>query len=321
MKNFGRIMLIVGMVIGSGFASGKEIAVFFSRFGYFSYIFIPFAFLLFFGVFYWILSHGKNGIEKISSSKFYSSLYILISLVFTSSMFAGTKTTISTNVIPFDVVIVFFLLIFCIYVAKNGLLVLTKINSYLIPFTIFILMLCLIKNRGAIVTFENGSFFSGILFSILYVVMNISTSSFVIGQLGQSMSKRSMIIVSFFASFILSILLLFINLTLLKHPESLSYSMPLLQISGGYVYVLMRIVIFVGCLTTLLSLVYTTSQNLQKLEICGVFNILISIILPFLASFLGFGKIVSILYPIVSVLGILLVIPFLEIFNKTKNRG
>ena len=96
--------------------------------------------------------------------------------------------------------------------------------------------------------------------------------------------------------------------------------MPLLQISGGYVYVLMRIVIFVGCLTTLLSLVYTTSQNLQKLGICGVLNILISIILPFLASFLGFGKIVSILYPIVSVLGILLVIPFLEIFNKTKNR-
>ena len=50
MKEFGKVMLIIGMVIGSGFASGKEIAVFFSRFGWLSYVFIPIAFLLFFSL-------------------------------------------------------------------------------------------------------------------------------------------------------------------------------------------------------------------------------------------------------------------------------
>lgn len=304
-------MLIIGTVIGSGFASGKEIAVFFSRFGVFSYIFIPFAFLLFFGVFFWILSHGESGIQKISSSKLFLSLYVIVSLVFTSSMFAGTKATILTNNYIIDVLLLVFLIVICVYVAKRGLFVLTNINAYLIPFTILILIICLIKNHGEILSFENGSFFSGFLFSILYVIMNISTSSLLMGQIGKSMTKKSILIVSFFAALVLAILLFFINFTLLSNPESLNYSMPLLEMSQGYVYILMRLVIFIGCLTTLLSLVYTTSQSLKKLGICGVFNILVSVFLPFLASFLGFGKIVSILYPIVSVLGVVLVIPFL----------
>ena len=312
MRIFGKIMLIIGMVIGSGFASGKEIAVFFSRFGCFSYIFIPFAFLLFFGVFFWILSHGKSGTEKLNSSKILLSLYTSISLVFTSSMFAGTKTTMSFGNKVVDIVLIIILLLTCVYVSKTGIKALEKFNSYLIPITIVILIVCLIKNVGHEIIYLKGSFPLGFMFSILYVVMNVSTSSFVMGQMGKTMTKKEIFWVSFFASLILSVLLLFINFVILTNFESLNYSMPLLQISNGVVYVLMRIVIFVGCLTTLLSLVYTTSKSLSKLGIGGVFNFFISVFFPFVLSFLGFGKIVSFVYPVASVVGICLLFPFVK---------
>ena len=137
------------------------------------------------------------------------------------------------------------------------------------------------------------------------------------GQMGKKMTRKEMILVSFFSSLILSVLLMFINLVILSNPESLNYSMPLLELSSGGVKFLMKSVIFVGCLTTLLSLVYTISQSLSKLKVRGVFNILISVFLPFGASFLGFGKIVSNLYPVVSVLSILLIAPF---FFPIKSR-
>lgn len=321
MKEFGKVMLIIGMVIGSGFASGKEIAVFFSRFGWLSYVFIPIAFLLFFGVFYWILYYGKKGVQKFYSSKAFLIISVVVSLVFTSSMFAGTTATISTGIKWIDIFLIISLLIGCVIVSQKGVGLLAKINSYLIPFTIVVLFGCLTKNVGQSQSFVNGDFFSGSLFSILYVVMNVSTSCLVMGMLGQDMTKKQILIVSFFASLILALLLTFINFVLLGNEGSLLLSMPLLEISSGKIYTLMRVVIFLGCLTTLISLVFTISQSLKKLGVFGFFNIFISVFFPFFASFLGFGQIVSVLYPIVSVLGIFLLVPFLpweKLFRKKE---
>lgn len=310
MRDFGRIMLIIGTVIGSGFASGKEIAVFFSRFGSLSYVFIGLAFFLFFGVFYWILSYGNKGMSKLNSSKFFLILSVVVSLVFTSSMFAGTTATMSFSLLPLDIFLILALLIICIYVSQKGIKLLAKINTFLIPAAIVVLICCLINNFSSQPGFINGSFFSGSFFSVLYVVMNVSTSCLVMGQLGEQMTKKSRLIVSFFSALILAVLLVFINYVILSNDGSINLSMPLLEISSGSIKILMRIVIFLGCLTTLLSLVYTISQALLKLGVYGVFNVFISVILPFCTSFMGFGNIVSILYPFVSVLGIFMLYPF-----------
>ena len=55
MATFSVVLAIVGTIVGSGFISGKEIAVFFTRFGLFSYPCIFLAFFLFWGIFYLIL--------------------------------------------------------------------------------------------------------------------------------------------------------------------------------------------------------------------------------------------------------------------------
>jgi len=310
MKNFGRIMLIIGTVIGSGFASGKEIAVFFSRFGVFSYIFILLAFFLFSLVFYWLLAFGERGIKRYSSSKILLCISVFVSMVFTSSMFAGTTTTIKTDHIFIDIFLVLCLLFTCFFVSKKGVGSLANINAILIPFAIVILIICLCSNIGESESFSNGNIFSGGLFALLYVIMNVSTSSIVVGEMGRKMKKKDRLIVAIFSSLILTILLGFINYVLLSNKGSLNLSMPLLELSSGWYHSMMRVVIFLGCLTTLLSLVFTTSESLRKLGVKTYLNPIISIILPFFISFFGFGNIVSILYPIVSALGITLLLPF-----------
>ena len=67
MKTISVLFAIIGTVIGSGFISGKEIAVFFARFGFWSIPCIILSFLLFWGFFYAILIKGQNIIEKLKS--------------------------------------------------------------------------------------------------------------------------------------------------------------------------------------------------------------------------------------------------------------
>ncbi len=319
MKSFSRISLIIGTVIGSGFASGKEIAVYFSRFGSWSYFFIALSVLLFFLVFNLILKNGETGIQKLEGSKFFLVLSIFISLVFTSSMMAGTIQTMHFGIWGLDVLLICILIGFCIVISQKKVDFLTKLNSFLIPITLVALILCLIKNFALPSQHHFGDFYSGLFFSLLYVVLNTSLSSLVIGRIGGGLSKKQRLAVSGISSLFLGVFLFLINFSILSYEGAVDLSMPLLEISQGRVYVLMRLVVFVGCLTTLFSLVFTSSQSLLRLGVSGLLNVLICVILPFLVSFVGFSIIVSWLYPLCSVLGIFLLFLFYS-FKKSSFR-
>ena len=102
-------LAIIGTVIGSGFISGKEIVVFFSRFGWFSFPCIVLAFFLFFFLFKFVLERGTQAIKRLENSKICFWLNIVLCLIFSSAMFAGIG-----NLLVFDVKIVNYLLFFLI---------------------------------------------------------------------------------------------------------------------------------------------------------------------------------------------------------------
>ena len=67
MRQIKLILLIIGTIIGAGFVSGKDIAIFFSNYGYFSLIFIfPMFFLLYFIIFKLLIIGSKNKINNAS---------------------------------------------------------------------------------------------------------------------------------------------------------------------------------------------------------------------------------------------------------------
>ena len=304
-KSFSAIMIIIGTVIGSGFASGKEVAVFFSRFGSISYFFISLTFFLFFGIIYFFLSRGERALSRLTSSKLISFLCVIISLIFTSSMFAGT-----INVLPqklfLRVLIMAMLVLLCIVVAKRGVKSLALINSLLIPITIVAMFVVLISGFDgfALPTFhQNG--FAGLFFAQLYAVLNFSISSVVIAETGQTLTKKQKACVSFVSSFVLSAFLMLTNVVLLANPELIAQPMPLVSVSTGLAGVLIKFVIFSGCITTLFSLVWTTRLALERFGLKMSAIVVVAVFLPIAVSLLGFGQIVSFLYPFASIIGAL----------------
>ena len=150
-----------------------------------------------------------------------------------------------------------------------------------------------------------------IFYSLLYVVLNSSNGCVMIASLGESLNKKQKARVSFLSALVLMLILLFVNIILLQHSSCLSQEMPLISLFDGWQKSLMNIIIFIGCSTTLFSLIYTSSFSMRGLCNNEFFVFFISVIVPMLLSLLNFGFIVSYLYPLASVIGLFLLIDLL----------
>ena len=311
-------MIVIGTVIGSGFASGKEIAVFFSRFGIVSHFFIALTFFAFFAIIYAFFSLGEKALKKLEKSRFFSIICIIISLIFTSSMFAGTINVLPESVF-LKICFALILLVVCCRVSKRGVPMLAKLNNLLIPATLVCLLIVLISNfKGANLSVNiNQNAFAGLFFAVLYWVLNFSISGLVIAKTGLEMTKRQKVLASFFSSLILSAFLLLTNFVILSNPESMQQGMPLVFLSSGVMSVLIKFVVFSGCITTLFSLVFTTAETLKRFNFSQRAIYFVSIIFPAALSLFGFGAIVSLLYPFASVLGFFLLLVLF--FSPQKN--
>lgn len=298
-------MVIVGTVIGSGFLSGKEIVVFFSRFGKMSYFCILLAFFLFWGLFYFFLRFGEIAAKRLQTSKFAFILNVLICFILSSAMFAGIFSLLENWHIILKILVMIVTLILSCRVALKGSEALEKLNLALVP----IMIVFLIVNLTNLFVFKTNTLFVGkfsvlsIFYCFLYVILNTSNSAIVISSYC-SLSRKQKVQVGFFSALALFLILLFANMVLLQNSYSFSADMPLLNLTSGWQRVVMSIIVCLGCLTTLFSLVYSTSKSLKKVKKSG--KVFICVVLPFCFSFLGFGVIVSHLYPLTSTLGIFL---------------
>lgn len=317
-------MVIVGTVIGSGFLSGKEIVVFFSRFGKMSYFCIFLAFLLFWGLFYFFLKFGSNTIARLKKSKFANFLNIIICFTLSSAMFAGIFSLTEDLPLILRIFILATVFILSCIVSLRGARFLEKLNLILVPIMIIFLIINLIRmfslKSGGL--FEGGYYPYSIFYCLLYVVLNTSNSAIVISNFSSTLSNKQKVQVSFFSALALFLILLFANIVLLQNSFVFGEDMPLLSLTKGWQRILMSIIILIGCSTTLFSLVYTISGSLRGVHNNKFFLLFFSVVLPFASSFIGFGFIVSIFYPMTSVFGIFLLcdlfcVPF---FKKAYKR-
>lgn len=322
MKVFLAVLTIIGTVIGSGFMSGKEIVVFFSRFGILSFPSIILASLLFYLFFRYFLSDGHNISSKLEKSKLCFFCNIIISIIISSAMFAGSIESMQNYNSFWIIFILLLIIIFSIYITQKGIGGLGKTNFVMVPFMVVILVFGLIS----LINFNDKTLFVGNGFSIfspiytvLYVFFNISTSIIVISNIGQSLSEKQRMRVAFLSALALCIILLLANVVLLQNVHAFGQDMPLLSMFFGWKKVFMQIVILLGCVTTLFSLVFTSSNCLRGLCKSQIFIIFISVLLPFALSFFGFGNIVLYLYPLSSVLSVFLLVDLLVVplFKRT----
>ncbi len=315
------IFLILGTVIGSGFSTGKEIVVFFTRFGYYSFLFIPIAFVLFYFTFYFLMTKGYQKIKGKTNSRFIHILILICCTVFSSSMFAGVGNC--SIGVPTWVTIILFVLVFllCFFACFKKIKFLSVINLVLIPTLLLVLLAFFIYElpKSSFSNLPNQNFllgiFGGAIFCVLYIVLNVSLSSVVIAKCGEDLTKKQIRLVSFLSSLILSVFVLLINILVFCNYDLLSAEMPLLALSDGTLSFLLRFVIMIGCLTTLLSMIFIGAESLRQLKSRDLSIFVVCVILPFALSMIGFSSIVSWLYPFVSLLGIFLL--YLLFFTKS----
>ncbi len=317
------VFLIFGTIVGSGFSSGKEIFVFFSRFGNLSYLYIFLACLFFFCLFYLFLLKGGKVTKKMENLKIINIIMMFISIVFTASMFAGLKNLFSFSNNFIYLLLCGGLLILTLYITLKGMKTLERFTAIIMPICafIFLTILCFLsfKKSQYVMETENGL---GFLYSPLYVALNFSTSTFIIAKAGKELTKKQTFLISLFSSLLLFAFLTFGNIVLRTHPESYYAEMPFLYLCQGnsFFFVLSYIVIFVGCFTTLLSLCLTLKESLSGFIKNEVALLSISIFFPYLLSECGFSYIVSYFYPVSSVLAIFLMLFFISSFQQTNKK-
>ncbi len=323
MKNcFLAILAIVGTVIGSGFISGKEIVVFFARFGIFSFPCIFLAFFLFFFLLKKLLGLGDGALQKLKTSKVAFVINLLLCLFFSSAMFAGISNLLAFDNLFLSLVIFFIVLMLAFLVYKYGLGSLDKINLVLVPFMIIVFIIMLAVKLDINGDLNLDCKFGGLsfLYCILYVILNTANGGVLIASIGSKLTKKQKTQVSFLSALTLSIILLIANIVLLLNPTSFDYAMPLVSIYSMSGHIIMTFVILIGCLTTLLTLVYTLSSSMRGLCKNEFIIFFISVILPLILSLLGFNFIVEYLYPLASILGIYILCDLLFARNGKSRR-
>ena len=184
-------LTIIGTVIGSGFISGKEIFVFFSKFGIISFPCIFLASILFFLFFKFMLNHGQDALERIKKSKFSFVLNFILCLIFSAAMFAGIVNLLQFDKKWINFLIFFAILLLCLLVYKFGISGLSKINMVFVPIMVIVFIIILLP-KISLKSFENmknSLLVSPIFYSLLYVFLNTANSGVMLAQLSKDMTK------------------------------------------------------------------------------------------------------------------------------------
>lgn len=329
-NNYTLTFLILATIIGAGFASGKEIYVFFTRFGLFSFFNIFLCFLLFYFSIKLYLNIGlkykpKNVLEAnklILGNKFkiFNVFYIVCLFIVLAGMFAGVYE-IYANVLSLVTakICVIITVLLCIFETSGGLNRINKINNIFMPLTIVLLIIsaiCVILSSNEIVIKNNidvKNVLSSVFNAISYVGINLLLSGGILMLAGREYSKKTNNVSALLSSLILAIIIVVFNISMLLFGNI--SQMPMLDYAFNVNYYL-GLCVLVGiwfCIySAITSLAYVLSDIIKPKVSSTIISNLIVVTISYVISMFGFGEIVTYLYPVIGVVGIVFTLMLLK---------
>lgn len=325
-------ILLICSIVGVGFISGAEIYQFFARFKYFWLGTVLFGVLLF------ILSrkilidtfikkcnimqnfgeiNAKN--TNLTKNKIKSSLIFIDVLMVASAMISGLSNLLE-KIFNQNKVYIFLLFIIVVYIilcvgikgiAKLDMIVLA-IALFFSGFMMFDLFggnIISIKIGGDSPVETNPSLWMPLVFSLLYVFMNIISIQPVTKEFQGSFTKKDINIICIIFSSILTILLSIFILFLNKNAFFSKFPMPFLEyfsMCDKWIYVLYVIGLFLALSASYLSCLVGVKRGLGLLHNNNFVISGISIVLTLLLGLIDFTVYVSIIYPLIGVLNIII---------------
>lgn len=323
---FSIAILMFGTLVGAGFASGKEIWVYFAKWGNISFLMIFLTALMFFLCCLLFFKFGKmfsiSSVQQSNSILFkrfsflFEFLFIFSNVLLLSSMFAGADSlflgVLNINYRLFSVISA----LICVFVVSFGFSALSKTNAIIVPLLfVFIIVIFCFKICGEqILPFEKSlpnQVFGGLLYSVLFVCSNMFFSGFIFSKIGSVYSKKELTWGSVLGAVLLFLSLFLMTFLLLQSPESVSYDMPILylatNISKGFGFFVLFVVWF-GLLTTAFAILFTITNWLKSYVKNTFLCCFGASILALCLSGIGFSSFVLLVYPFIGALGFVYII-------------
>ncbi len=290
--------IFVGTYIGAGFATGREIVVFF---GNSSPIILIFSCLIsaILAMLFLILGSEFKSIVPTKGGKVMLTAFALATFVVYSAMLAGSNEIVGRG----STIIAIIVVIICT-ISKQGL---TILNVAVIPFVL--LLLIILATRLEIGIYEKGLFVQN---AFAYSALNIFLGGFLIVPQGRTMPKKQVYlsgIIIFFLLCVLSLIVYFAVQTAIYSP------MPLLQVASNLGLRQVAIVIIELAIITTMAGCFTALNGILGAISDGKW-LNAGIILFLGLGFMNFGfeNLVNYGYPIVSIVGLLYTISVLATF-------
>lgn len=344
-KIFQVSAVFIGTIVGAGLASGKEITEFFTKFGPASFLSIIVC-----GFFYIIICsiiskisfkyklESYSDVINIISPNFWgkitgiaTTLYLISSA---SIILAGSGALINQFFEIPKVVGTIVMIILASFFLLRGTTGLIEVNSFIVP--TLIITIVLLTGLYFFTAFDSISISnlieiapkkdSGLAFStILYCGYNILCCSGVLVPLSTNIeNKKTMKLGISLGAIGLTLLCLMINLLLIvNQPQIYSLEIPLLYVANRFntiMQALLLMVILMEMFSTEISDIYSISKTLEKtFKIPFKKGIFIVLLIAFPISLIGFGNLITTLYPLFGLLSLIFIGQCIVFYFKNKS--
>lgn len=315
------VFLLLGTVIGAGFASGKEVFMFFGQFNLACLVNILLCGVCFFLVCLMFLTcHKKEDFNLFQRSK----IGVCFDVIMIFFMFISVSALTAALTSAFGVIVSAISLVFAILFVFWGISCLENVNLVLVPIIIIALFFVSISNYDVSQVFVSTTS-SKTYNAFLYVGMNIFLASEVLVDEGKHLSKKQSIIASLISSIVFCACLVVLTLGFGYNGITNLIEMPILSLSLKLKPFFAKIYLFIlwaGVFTTLTSVIYSFKAKVKKAFSMNRFWLCVCCAFAFLLSFFGFSKIVSVFYPLEGAVGVVYcIIVFVLIFACSRQKS
>ena len=314
MRVFLLLCTLLGGFLGAGFASGKEIAVYFGSYGessYFAIIFASIFVFLFMLFFFWLSSciSGFDGLVHKYFPKKQGLIKILFSMcifILVSTMFAGIGC-VGTELGEYGLIlfVISVVVVFvCNYVGIRGI---GLLNSIIVPFIIIIIISVY---GGETFDFEIGYSTMSVISGVNYAAINMLMLGVFILEIGHRYSRREKLLASILFSLCVFMLLLICNNTLLVSGAG-AYSMPILLLAkskNNVLYFMSIVTIYLAIITSIISNIFVLDNYYKDVIGNKFLRLFFIIIFAIILSKMGFDVMVSYMYNFIGILGVFLIV-------------
>ncbi len=308
----GTSAVFIGAIVGAGFATGKEICVYFADCS----VLAPILASIFLGLFccvFMLLGRRSDNIlfTLFFKAEFAAKIIVVISnFIIFATMIAGAELIFRDCFFVKGIGILSGIL--AIFFIGRGGRALSIINTILVPIIIAVLIYFVLSNKHL-----SPSGGVCILPPLAYASMNLLTGGYLVAGYAKEASIKQCLLTSLVVTVVSAVLLVAVYLTAQKYA---SYPMPLYEYAKGIGGAIgAGIMIFAAIFTTMTASLRVVSDGCYSIGVAAT-------ALAFIVSLFGFSNLVTYAYPVIGYIGVaftiwaVIVLLFKPLFDK-RNRS